>query len=708
MGLRVPQGCAVSRTTWLRLGVVFGPLFLMVVLMRLVQYSITVRTDVPPLGLILLSAALTPLLLLLASIAVYAWLRTRWPQAPPVWHFLTASLLTVTLLVTTSVLAPPWVTEWITLRAFEAIRWDVLLLLLLALVFLFLLEGFQGWKRTACLVILYALTPLLMFLPAGSFIYFVSTGSPADLTLLKYFLLHLPDLTSIVSSELHGLRVLLLFTPLLILLPPLLLLRFRVVRRWAYAPTEQHPTGRPWHVLLGALPVILLLAALPPTSLPEAYPPSIYVNVMQELGVARPSNPVTARYVHEEMTPPFDTQGLRLAATDSTRRMNVVLILLESMRARSVTPYNPSLGTTPFLDSLARHALMVEAMYAVVPYTNKSLTPILAGIYPYPHREIIAARPGGIPGPGLPELLKPYGYRSAFFSAATLAYERKDQILHNLGFDEMWGGDALASDKFAQTNYFGSEDRVLLAPSLAWVDARTTAKEPFFLSYLTLVTHHPYAAPPTFEQHDFGVTDPALNAYLNAIHYTDAFLRDLFRAFAERNLLESTLFIISGDHGQAFGEHKQRMHADVLWDEALHVPTILYNPILFPKAGRIAGARQQIDFLPTIADALNMKPVGGLLPGSSLLRPVPPGRTLYFSGWESDMVLAMRQDDLKFMCRYKRCAMQVFDTRKDPLEKENIASMLPQERREEAVYRMHHWRQRVRQIYTDHLRQLTQ
>jgi len=88
-----------------------------------------------------------------------------------------------------------------------------------------------------------------------------------------------------------------------------------------------------------------------------------------------------------------------------------------------------------------------------------------------------------------------------------------------------------------------------------------------------------------------------------------------------------------------------------------------------------------------------------------MLQPVPPGRILYFSGWDSHVVFAFRQDALKFICRYRECAMQVFDTWKDPLEAQNIAASLPPERLRQAKVQLHLWRQQVRQIYQDHLRQ---
>ncbi len=708
-GARGTRPGAVSRQTWLRLVLLFGPLVLLVALMRLLEYTYLTRAGAQAPGLLVASsAALTPFVLLLASLGFYGWLRMRWPRLRPVGHFVLVSLATALLMVAAWALMPPWTSEWLSSGAFEAIRWDVLLLLLVALSFLFLLERTRGWPRLLSLAVLYVLVSVLMLLPAVALGYRLSTGTPMEGTLLKYFLFHISDLAGVVSGEVRGLNALLLLLPLLILLLPTLLLRLPPVRRWATPPAAEAPAGTPWHVLWGALPVLLLLTLPPRVALPNAFEASSYTGMVGGMVQDASAEAAYVEDVPPDSTPPFDTRALRFAATDSTRRMNVVLVIMESTRAASTTPYQPDLDTTPFLDSLARHGLLVEQMYAVVPYTNKALTPLLAGIYPYPHRDVVESRPGGVPGPGLAGLLRPLGYRSAFFTPADLGYEDKDLILRNFGFDTVRGDGAYPKDGFERTNYFGYEDRIILQPSLDWVDERRAAGEPFFLAYLTLVAHHPYAVPSTFPQRDYGVEDPSLNHYLNALRYTDAFLREIVHAFAARNLLDETLFIILGDHGQAFGEHGQRMHTDVLWDEALHVPTVLYNPVRFPKSGRIAGPRQQIDLLPTVADVLNLRVEGGFYPGSSLLHPPTPGRALFHSAWESNVALAMRRDSLKVVLRFQQPPMDVFDFRNDPLERHNLADDLPPERLQAAQQELLLWRQSVQQIYEDHLRHMAQ
>jgi phosphoglycerol transferase MdoB-like AlkP superfamily enzyme len=92
--------------------------------------------------------------------------------------------------------------------------------------------------------------------------------------------------------------------------------------------------------------------------------------------------------------PPLDT---RLGLTEQTQKRNVVLIHLESVRARSVTPYNEDIKTTPFLDDLVQKSLMAERAYTVVPHTSKAITAVNCGIEPHLVRAITETEPGGIP-----------------------------------------------------------------------------------------------------------------------------------------------------------------------------------------------------------------------------------------------------------------------------------------------------------------------
>ncbi len=694
------DGRALSRATALRVGLLFGPTAFLLTLLRLTEHSLLNTTGARALGELFWNMAPPPFLTVLLTLAL-GWLAHRaWPYVRPVWLVAGTLILGVGLMLWAVFLVPPWLGGWMTAEAFQVLRWDLLALLGLALTAALLLERLWGWPRTALLAALHTLIPLLLLLPIFEVGCIRVMGSPLEWSLLAYVLRNLGENLPVLASEVGAAEVVLLLLPLAITLLPPALERLPALRRWLRAAPAPAP-GRSWQMALAALPPALLLALAPAATLPPTHRTISYAGMARSM-LADPSwEPEGFESLAASHTLPFDMENLRLVPTDSTRRLNVVVVILESFRSRSTTPYNPALATTPFLDELARRSLLVEHMYGIVSYTNKSLAPILAGVYPELSREIVEAEAGAVPGVGLPALLRPLGYRSAFFTPATMLFERKDRILKNLGFDEIRGDASYAKDGFHVANYFGYEDRIMLAPSLQWVDEVTATGQPFFLSYLTLTAHHPYKTPLAFPRQPFAPNDSALNDYLNALHYTDAFLKALFEGFEARGLVDSTLFILLSDHGEAFGEHGLITHGDVIWDEALHTPALLFNPVLFPEGGRITGNRQHTDVLPTVADALGLRLEGGAYPGRSLLRPVPDDRLLYHSARDGNMVMALRQDSLKFFYYNRRQPMQVFDVRNDPLERRDIAEQISPDRLKSAELSLLLWRKSVQQIYHD-------
>ena len=275
----------------------------------------------------------------------------------------------------------------------------------------------------------------------------------------------------------------------------------------------------------------------------------------------------------------------------------MVFVILESTRARSVTPYAREMATTPFLGRLAERGLRVEHAYAVVPHTSKALVPIQCGVHPKITTAIQEANPGGIPSACLAELLGAQGYATAFIQPAEEEFERRRGLVANFGFQTFLGKESLPTG-FEESSYFGYEDDSMLEPALAWVDRQTG---PFFLTVLTLTAHHDYRLPKSFPKRELAAEE-SLNRYLNALAYTDRFVERLFAGFDQRSLLAQTLFVIVGDHGEAFGEHGRSEHDNVLYEEGVAVPLLLVGAGLEEMRGRaVGGLRETSDIVPTVA-----------------------------------------------------------------------------------------------------------
>jgi arylsulfatase A-like enzyme len=678
-----------------RLGLLFVPLILQIAFLRLLETTMLRRGALVPIETLLWTSGPLPFLIVLLGVSVYWAARVRLKHLPAIIPATIATAATALATGLSYKFAPWWITEWVTLATLEVLRADILMILMLIGATLLLLSF--GGRRIgrATNIAVHLLVPIIMTISLAGFGYFLATGSPADWPILKYSISNVGTVRELLADSITKQHLALMTLPGL---------WSAVV--WVLSQTRAREQAVATHIrpsaVLTLTPLILILLLTPPVEMTS----SVNSGSLHRIVRAAAVDIAGSSGIIDVDTGPstgraFDALALRMARTGSTVTPNIVMILLESIRSRSSTPYSSDHETMPFLDSLAQAGALVENMYAVVSYTNKSLVPIYAGIYSRPGRDLVEATPDGIPGNGLPALLEPLGYRSAFFTSATMEFERKDVILQNLGFRDIVGSDDLAHEGFHKKAYFGYEDRAALEPAIRW--AKTTSRDghPFFLNFLTLTSHHPYDVPTGFASRNYDTPDRELNNYYNALRYTDEFLRDFMRRMNELGLDRNTVFIIVGDHGEAFGEHMERTHGNVVWDEALQVPAVLFAPDYIPAGTRISGIRQHLDLLPTISDLLNTELVDGELPGSSLLRPVARNRTLYHHSVDDRKVMALRRDSLKFMYFHKQAPTRVFNYIVDPDERRDLSDQFSPDALSNVELELLLWRSRVARAYPD-------
>ena len=604
------------------------------------------------------------------------------------------------------------------LTLFQIWQGELLFLLALGLLFTALLESVQGKKYTFISFCFQTTVFSLLVLSALEHGFFVSTGSLANWYLVKYGVTHIGNISSIALSEIRSPKGLLLLLPLAYVGFAWWIESRKSVQNWLIndplwekgVGIESRTTLPNWPKAWW-IPALLLFLLLTPSTFHAS---QLRLAPLQ----TNPFAKMTKDFFSDMVFPSdiskklmrqkpalFDTANLHLKTTPKTDKKNIVLVILESTRSRSLTPYNPKRPTTPFLNELAKKSLLFEDMNAVLPHTSKALVGILCGLYPKITLHIGEGDINGIPGKCIPKLLGSIGYQTAFFQTATTTFEGRAQLLENMGFKTIVGHENLQLAGFSKTNYFGYEDKAMLKPSLKWVDKALAKKKPFLLTYLTLVSHHTYTTPPSFKKKKYTESkDKEFKDYLNALRYQDNFLKELFAGFKKRGMYKNTIFLLVGDHGEAFDEHQRRQHDNIMWDEGLRIPMMIFHPSKIKKGKRIGGLRQQIDILPTVAELLGVKATNGIFPGKSLLKPVSKKRKVYFACWYENQCLATRQGDKKIIFHYGIRPMGIYDVVKDPLEKNNLLyknKSYTKSWKDEVSKELREWKARVNLHYDD-------
>ena len=579
-----------------------------------------------------------------------------------------------------------------------------------------------GALRWGVLVLFHATAILVVALKTIAYQYIQVTGTTLDYTIIA---LWLPRADEIGPMLVQGISssawVILLVALSYAALGPWLITRFIV--RWRGWPSTTPSTGSPMSTPVFSSFVLCLLAfGFGLLSLQEGFNPydeylrltgqeseailhihrplvrdpvvNVAVSAAEEL--RRGASQDAASYATVADSPPAS-----LVPTGSEQR-NVVMVFLESTRSQSVTPYVQSLATTPFLNELAKNSLLAERAYGSVPFTSKANVAVNCGIFPNPVQISYGlapeAGPGGIPARCLPDLLKDQGYASAYFTTSEKDFEDFGDLVANFGYEELHSYETMDKQEYVNLRGRGlSGDEAMLKPSEEWLTKQKESGTPFLATYLTSATHYPYTVPDSYEQERFA-EDEELNRYLNAIRLQDVFLESLFDQYKSLGLYEDTVFVILGDHGEAFGEHGLYAHGNTPHEEALRIPMIVHDPGRFENGARVEAPVSQLDILPTVADLLGYEIDGGAYQGSSLLEPLPEDRSLHFSCWGAEACLASLEGTEKYIYYYDNQPDQLFDLSEDPLEQNDLAAER-QEDVEERRNELLEWRSRIDATY---------
>ncbi|MFT7581996.1 MAG: lipoteichoic acid synthase, partial [Myxococcota bacterium] len=318
---------------------------------------------------------------------------------------------------------------------------DIGVLGALGLVVAWTLSAFDGRGRRLARGFWHVVMLLLSLLALIEHGFFITTGTVLDGYVLSYGLANLGPLKDVYASEMGFGTYLGMGALVGVNLLPRWLTRTARYRAagpqrysasaWLRRPIITYAFGT---LLIGALGGVALSQHQLPSAA-EPLRPNIFASLLGEAFVTPEPEPLlTATAEQAEGY----TLVLEPAKPSATPPPNVIVIVLESVRAHATTPYNADLDTTPEIAKLTARGAMAETAYTTLPHTSKSLVGILCGILPKMDTPIEEAGPEGLPTECLAEVLGTRGYKTVFFQAATQRFERRDQLVENMGYAEFF------------------------------------------------------------------------------------------------------------------------------------------------------------------------------------------------------------------------------------------------------------------------------
>jgi len=358
----------------------------------------------------------------------------------------------------------------------------------------------------------------------------------------------------------------------------------------------------------------------------------------------------------------------------ATHRKNVVLIIVDSLRADRTQVYGYERATTPFLSQLVQSGRMkkVEMAFSTCSESFCGITSTLAS------REFrdISARTFE-----LQDVLRDEGYRTWFLLSGNHSAWN--------GLPQFYRASAETFFDGSQTRRYTMDDDRLVLEGLEHVPPASLDQPAFF--YVHLMSPH-YLGVQFPESHVFTSPDdsvtPGLEPYkilekLNKpdryddkVRQADGIIRQLFDGLKAKRYLDNAIVVITGDHGEGLGE-RHWAHGWDLHNEDIRVPMLFYDvpPVTYPDLSFAA----QVDIAPTILDRLGL-PIPASWEGESLFKPSRQRLTFHQTYFVPNRFAVIYRDDralYKFIATPQYEKEELFDLMNDPGEVHDVTGERP-------------------------------
>lgn len=310
---------------------------------------------------------------------------------------------------------------------------------------------------------------------------------------------------------------------------------------------------------------------------------------------------------------PLDDIAFTAVPASVPEDFNVILLTIDTVRADHFGAYGYERNTSPNIDALAADGALFVNSWAHAPSTRYSIPAILTGRYPLnvDYDTSIKGWPGlSRANTTIAEVMKAAGMKTAAY--LNYWYFQKQRHMDQ-GFDiydnsnqSLHGGVKGAGPERTR----GSSSKQQTDKALGFLDKHGT--ERFFMWVHYYDPHYEYELHEEVE--NFG--DRKIDLFDNEIAFTDLHIGRLIDDLKERGIYDKTAIIVTGDHGEGFGEHGIELHGYHLYAAQTKVPLIIRVPGVDGR--RVELPAGHIDLLPTLANLAGEKPAKDMM-GRSLL-----------------------------------------------------------------------------------------
>lgn len=424
---------------------------------------------------------------------------------------------------------------------------------------------------------------------------------------------------------------------------------------------------------------------------------------------------------HQEPAPPSamrleDRYGLNTYSQRiqrSVRRPNILIFVVESLRADAVRRQIGGRPVMKVVSGLSRQGLNFTRAYAASNETVYSLAAILGGIHPLKYKGRDSLAGPRHEAPGLADLLSPV-YRTAFLSSADESWQnmigvsaspRLDFFFHARDFS----GPVPPPDPADPVPYQllrrgllrGTLDDRTTADALhAWLGKALDggAGRPFHAMVSYQASHFPYQygfhVPAPFTPSELTPAEHASmeflyyprefapvmrNRYWNSLAYIDALIGETIDLLRRRNVLDNTILIVTGDHGESFHEDGAVTHSGRLTESSIHTGLVVWGARRY-GSGDYTHPVGMVDLGPMVLDLASMPEFrgfqGSVPQGVRLGGPAPAGRSrpIFLTAKSTVFEDGVIEGRWKFVAGALGSGNRLYDLETDPGETRNLVS----------------------------------